>query len=42
VTRSDDAGEHPGDAAEAGLTPVWDRFVPEGDGGHGLVLASAS
>jgi SAM-dependent methyltransferase len=25
----------------AGLTPVWDRFVPEGDGGHSLILAQA-
>ena len=28
--------------AEAGLTPLWDRFVPEGKGGHTLVLAQAS
>ena len=27
---------------EAGLEPVWDRFVPEGDSGHPLVLAVAS
>ncbi|HEY2576405.1 MAG TPA: class I SAM-dependent methyltransferase [Streptosporangiaceae bacterium] len=27
--------------AEAGLTPLWHRFVPEGDGGHTLVLARA-
>jgi 2-polyprenyl-3-methyl-5-hydroxy-6-metoxy-1,4-benzoquinol methylase len=26
----------------AGLTPVWDRYVPEGDGGHSLVLARVS
>jgi SAM-dependent methyltransferase len=26
---------------EAGLTPVWDRFVPEGDAGHSLILARA-
>jgi 2-polyprenyl-3-methyl-5-hydroxy-6-metoxy-1,4-benzoquinol methylase len=26
---------------EAGLRPVWDRFVPEGDHGHTLVLAQA-
>jgi 2-polyprenyl-3-methyl-5-hydroxy-6-metoxy-1,4-benzoquinol methylase len=26
---------------EAGLRPVWDRFVPEGDHGHTLVLAKA-
>jgi cyclopropane fatty-acyl-phospholipid synthase-like methyltransferase len=25
----------------ARLAPVWHRFVPEGDGGHGLVLAQA-
>jgi SAM-dependent methyltransferase len=27
---------------EAGFTPVWDRFVPEGDGGHSLILARAA
>lgn len=27
---------------EAGLTPLWDRFVPEGNAGHTLVLAQAS
>ena len=27
---------------EAGLEPVWDRFVPEGDSGHTLVLAEAA
>jgi SAM-dependent methyltransferase len=26
----------------AGLTPLWDRFVPEGQGGHSLILARAS
>jgi SAM-dependent methyltransferase len=26
---------------EAGLAPLWDRFVPEGDVGHTLVLAQA-
>ncbi len=26
----------------AGLTPVWDRYVPEGDSGHTLILAQAS
>jgi hypothetical protein len=26
---------------EARLAPVWDRFVPEGNGGHTLVLAQA-
>jgi cyclopropane fatty-acyl-phospholipid synthase-like methyltransferase len=26
--------------AEAGLTPEWHRFIPEGDSGHTLVLAS--
>jgi 2-polyprenyl-3-methyl-5-hydroxy-6-metoxy-1,4-benzoquinol methylase len=25
----------------AGLAPVWHRFIPEGDGGHGLILARA-
>ncbi len=25
----------------AGFTPLWDRFVPEGDSGHTLVLARA-
>jgi len=24
---------------EAGFVPQWDRFVPEGDGGHSLILA---
>ena len=28
--------------AEAGLTPLWDRYVPEGSGGHTLVLARAT
>jgi cyclopropane fatty-acyl-phospholipid synthase-like methyltransferase len=27
---------------EAGFTPQWDRFVPEGDGGHSLILARAA
>jgi SAM-dependent methyltransferase len=27
--------------AEAGLAPLWDRFVPEGNVGHTLVLAQA-
>lgn len=26
----------------AGLAPVWDRFVPEGNAGHTLVLAQAN
>lgn len=26
----------------AGLAPVWDRFVPEGNAGHTLVLAQAT
>lgn len=26
---------------EAGLSPLWDRFVPEGNAGHTLVLAQA-
>jgi cyclopropane fatty-acyl-phospholipid synthase-like methyltransferase len=25
--------------AEAGLTPQWHRFIPEGDSGHSLILA---
>jgi SAM-dependent methyltransferase len=28
--------------AAAGLTPLWDRYVPEGDSGHTLLLARAS
>jgi SAM-dependent methyltransferase len=28
--------------AAAGLAPLWDRYVPEGDSGHTLVLARAS
>ena len=27
--------------AEAGLAPIWDRFIPEGSVGHTLVLAQA-
>ena len=27
--------------AEAGLAPIWDRFIPEGSVGHTLVLARA-
>ncbi len=27
---------------EAGLTPIWNRYVPEGTSGHTLVLARAS
>jgi len=27
---------------EARLMPVWHRFVPEGNTGHGLILATAS
>jgi hypothetical protein len=26
---------------EAGLVPLWDRFMPEGTSGHALVLAQA-
>jgi SAM-dependent methyltransferase len=26
----------------AGLTPVWNRFIPEGDTGHSLILTQAS
>ena len=26
---------------ESGLAPVWHRFVPEGNSGHGLILATA-
>jgi SAM-dependent methyltransferase len=25
----------------AGLTPLWDRFIPEGNSGHSLILARA-
>jgi hypothetical protein len=28
--------------SEARLTPIWDRYVPEGDSGHSLVLAQAT
>lgn len=27
---------------DAGLAPLWDRFVPEGSGGHTLVLTQAT
>ena len=27
--------------ADAGLIPLWDRFVPEGNSGHSLILARA-
>jgi hypothetical protein len=27
---------------ESRLTPIWDRHIPEGDGGHGLILAQAT
>jgi cyclopropane fatty-acyl-phospholipid synthase-like methyltransferase len=27
---------------EAGFTPQWDRFIPEGEGGHSLILARAA
>jgi cyclopropane fatty-acyl-phospholipid synthase-like methyltransferase len=39
--------EHAGTASylnwleQAGLTPLWDRFVPEGPSGHSLILARA-
>ena len=26
---------------DAGLAPIWDRFIPEGSVGHTLVLARA-
>jgi trans-aconitate methyltransferase len=26
----------------AGLTPIWDRYIPEGSSGHSLVLAKAA
>jgi SAM-dependent methyltransferase len=26
----------------AGLTPIWNRYIPEGDSGHSLILAEAS
>ena len=28
--------------AAARLVPIWHRFIPEGDGGHGLILARAA
>jgi cyclopropane fatty-acyl-phospholipid synthase-like methyltransferase len=28
--------------AAARLAPIWHRFIPEGDSGHGLILARAS
>jgi cyclopropane fatty-acyl-phospholipid synthase-like methyltransferase len=28
--------------AEAKLTPIWDRHIPEGDSGHTLILAQAA
>jgi SAM-dependent methyltransferase len=28
--------------AAAGLTPIWHRYIPEGDAGHSLILARAS
>ena len=28
--------------SEARLTPIWDRYVPEGDSGHSLILAQAT
>ena len=40
--------DHAGTAAylrwlqAARLMPVWDRYIPEGDSGHALVLAEAS
>lgn len=37
-----DAATYLGWLREAGLAPIWDRFVPEGDSGHTLVLAEAS
>jgi len=26
----------------AGLTPIWDRYIPEGNSGHSLILARAT
>ncbi len=26
----------------ARLTPIWDRYIPEGASGHSLILARAS
>ncbi len=37
-----DTGSYLGWLAEAGLTPLWDRFIPEGDSGHSLILARTS
>jgi hypothetical protein len=28
--------------AAARLTPIWHRYIPEGDSGHSLILACAS
>lgn len=28
--------------AAARLTPIWDRYVPEGDSGHSIILAQAT
>jgi len=27
--------------ADQGFAVLWDRFIPEGDGGHTLILAQA-
>ncbi len=37
-----DAGTTLGWLADAGLTPRWHRYVPEGSSGHTLVLAQAT
>ena len=35
-------GSYLGWLEQAGLTPLWDRFVPESEGaGHSLILARA-
>ena len=36
------AGSYLGWLGEAGLAPVWDRYVPEGRSGHTLILAQSS
>jgi hypothetical protein len=37
-----DTGSYLGWLEAAGLIPLWDCFVPEGDRGHSLILARAS
>jgi SAM-dependent methyltransferase len=37
-----DTGTHLRWLSAAQLTPIWHRYVPEGDSGHSLILAQAS